>query len=118
MDDELLCRVVHRHGDGQTITASVAGEWDATTDGSLVRELRPVLAEGYRNIILDARAVSFCDSVCVGAFVQLQKLTTEFGGWLRVVAPNYAVRRPMEIAGLDQVIEVYGSMAEASGPSR
>ncbi|SHN19902.1 STAS domain-containing protein [Cryptosporangium aurantiacum] len=97
---------VRRHSDGETVTATLTGDWDALVDGSLVAELDAVLDEGYRNIIIDAAALTFCDSSCLGQLVGLHRRTGERGGWLRVVAPPFAVRRPMELTGLDQVIEI------------
>jgi anti-sigma B factor antagonist len=104
MTEETLERSVHRHADGRTLTVTVRGEWDSQTDGTLASQLRPVLAEGYRDVILDVTDVSFCDSVCVSSFVEVHRLVTTAGGSFRVVAPNHAVRRTLEITGLDQVI--------------
>ncbi|MFG1924675.1 STAS domain-containing protein [Cryptosporangium sp. NPDC048952] len=97
---------IRRHPDGQTVTATLTGEWDVLADGSLVSELNALLDEGYRNVIVDAAALTFCDSSCLGQLVGLHRRTAERGGWLRVVAPPFAVRRPIELTGLDQVLEI------------
>jgi anti-sigma B factor antagonist len=116
MAEETLDRTIRRHPDGRTVTATVTGEWDSWTDGTLIEELRRVLDEGYRNVILDATAVSFCDSVCVGALVGIYQLTTGRDGWLRIVAPNFAVRRPVELTALDQILDLYPTLEQAENP--
>ncbi|MFG1928939.1 STAS domain-containing protein [Cryptosporangium sp. NPDC048952] len=88
------------------MTATLTGEWDVLADGSLVAELNALLDEGYRNVIIDAAALTFCDSACLGHLVGLHRRSAERGGWLRVVGPALAVRRPIELTGLDQVLEV------------
>lgn len=113
MADEILFADVRRHPDGRTATVVVGGEWDITTDGNLVDRLGPLIEDGYSRLILDARRVSFCDSVCVGALARLHQLTTGHGGWLRLVAAGPAVTRTVELAGLNQVITVYPNPAEA-----
>lgn len=62
--------------------------------------------EGVRYIVIDATQLGMVDSTGLGALVRLHQATTERGGWLRVVAPGKAVRRPLELTGLDQVIDV------------
>ncbi|MFG1928903.1 STAS domain-containing protein [Cryptosporangium sp. NPDC048952] len=98
---------VRRHPDGETVTATLIGEWDAVSDGSLVDAVNAILdEEGYHNVIIDAAALTFCDSSCLGQLVGLHRRTGDRQGWLRVVAPPFAVRRPMELTGLDQVIQI------------
>jgi anti-sigma B factor antagonist len=113
MAGKMLDHTVRRHADGQTVTATVVGEWDSLADGTLIDELRALLDQGYRNIIVDAEQLSFCDSTALGALVGLHQQTVARGGWLRVAAPNTGVRRPIKLSGLDRVFDVYDSSAEA-----
>jgi anti-sigma B factor antagonist len=112
MTAQTFDHAVRRHADGQTVTAVVSGEWDGFSDDSLITELQNALEEGYRYIVVDGTQLSFCDSTRLGALVGLHKLTQERNGWLRIVAPNYAVRRPMTLTGLDQVLDVYDSRSD------
>jgi len=106
MTENGLKHAIRRHADGQTVTATVAGDWDGLADGALVEHLRGLLDDGVRNIVVDAEQLTFVDSTCLGALVGLHQATAERGGWLRVVAPPAAVRRPMILTGLDRVIRI------------
>ncbi|TQS39653.1 STAS domain-containing protein [Cryptosporangium phraense] len=106
MTEDSLTHDVHRHPDGQTVTATVAGDWTALADEALLAELHDALDEGYRNVIVDAAALTFVDSTSLGRLVGLHQEAVERGGWLRVVSPPNVVRRPMTLTGLDQVFEV------------
>ena len=101
-----LTQTIRRHADGQTVTATVAGDWDGASDGALIEYLHGLLDDGVRNIVVDAEQLTFCDSTCLGALVGLHQATMERGGWLRVVAPPPAVRRPMILTGLDRVLHL------------
>ncbi|MFI5952734.1 STAS domain-containing protein [Cryptosporangium sp. NPDC051539] len=106
MTEDSLTHDVHRHSDGQTVTAKVAGDWTALADETLLDELHTALDDGYRNVIVDAAALTFVDSTSLGRLVGLHQQAVERGGWLRVVAPPNAVRRPMTLTGLDRIFEV------------
>ncbi|MFG1928681.1 STAS domain-containing protein [Cryptosporangium sp. NPDC048952] len=114
MSDDTLEYTVRRHVDGQTVTATVIGEWGALSDGSLPAQLHALLEEGFRNIIIDATRLAFCDSSCLGALVGLHQATAARGGSLQVAATPYAVRRPMALTGLDQVIQITDSADESA----
>ena len=120
MVTQTLEYTVRRHADGRTVIATVTGDWDSLSDGALVRKLHGILDEGYRNIVVDAVALAFCDSAGLGALVELYHHTSSNGGWLRVVAPSAAVRRPIELTGLDQLFQVRASAtaAEDDDPER
>lgn len=105
MSSESLAYTIRRHSDGQTVTAALVGEWDSLSDGTLTAQLHTLLEdEGFRNIIVDATRLSFLDSSRLGALVALHQATAQRGGWLRVASPPRAVRRPIALTGLDQII--------------
>ena len=115
MTRNAFTHAVRQHADGLTVTATVSGDWDMLSDGGLVEQLRRLLDEGVRYIVIDAAQLDFCDSTRLGALVGLHQATAERGGWLRIVAPTYAVRRPLELTGLDQVIDIRDADEQDSG---
>ncbi|MFH8419239.1 STAS domain-containing protein [Streptomyces collinus] len=68
-----------------------------------------VAARQYPKVILDASGITFADST----FLNLLILTHQ-AGTLRVVAPSQPVRRLCEITGVDQLLEIRGTIEEAA----
>lgn len=64
-------------------------------------------------MILDFHLVSFCDSAGMVALIELNNLTKELGGFLRLVAPSENVADNINLLGLNRVLAVYKDINEA-----
>jgi anti-sigma B factor antagonist len=64
-------------------------------------------------VVLDLVGVAFLDSTVLGTIVGALRRIREAGGALVVVLPETPARRIFEITGLDQVLSVQPSRAEA-----
>lgn len=91
--------------DGAEATVVASGEIDLASSPDLRRELRALLDDGVRRIVLDLGAVTFVDSSGLGVLVGVLKRINEGDGdgSLEIRGLNGPVRRVFEITGLHEV---------------
>lgn len=101
---------------GDYIVMSVQGEIDLYTVPRLQRELAKVLAAGDEvRLIVDLSGVDFCDSTGVNVLLAAHRQLREAGGNLELAAPRPAVRKILQVTGLETVFTVIDSPAQAVG---
>ena len=69
-------------------------------------------------VFVDVERVTFLDSTGLGILVQLYRQSQQVHGEVYVVCPRPFVARTLEIAGLDEVLTIVTSPAEAEGNLR
>jgi anti-anti-sigma factor len=74
------------------------------------------LRPGVKIVIADLAATTFCDSLGTRALVQAHKRAAANGAELRLLRPCPAVLRVLELLGLDQVLAIYHTLADAMIP--
>ena len=86
---------------------SVAGEIDLYTAPRLHGELVTVLAgdEPVR-LVVDMSGVEFCDSTGMNVLLAAHRRAREHGGDLELTAPRPAVRKILQVTGLESVFTV------------
>lgn len=99
---------------GEAAVVSMPAEIDVTNAGEVSARLSTAASHGPARLIIDMSETTFCDSVGVQAIIEAYNLVdagnqraanrTE----LRIVAT--AVRRIMELVGIDQLIPVYATL--------
>ena len=77
------------------------GEIDLAVRGPLTRAINEIMAAGSR-VVVDMRDVSFLDSTGIGA---LARAVSE-GCEVLVLNPHAAVRRALEVSGVDGIIQI------------
>lgn len=110
------------------VDASLPPAPDSSTGSSIVRlpvEVDLATAPAVRDallaalnrdgihLVVDAREVTFMDSSGVNALVRARERAGSLGGSLHVVTRNRAVRRVLQITGLEDRLGVVGSLDEA-----
>ena len=102
------------HLEPSTYVVTLQGELDAFTAPELRAELAR-LAEtgGALTLVVDLRDVSFLDSTALGTIVGALKRMRERGGALRIVRPAGHADRIFALAGLDAVLDLRATRAEA-----
>jgi anti-sigma B factor antagonist len=101
---------------GEYILMSVQGEIDLYTVPRLQRELAGVLAPGGPvRLVVDLSGVDFCDSTGVNVLLAAHKQAMETGGDLELAAPRPAVRKILQVTGLEAVFTVTDNPAQAVG---
>ena len=92
--------------DNGRVTISIDGELDAYTAPQLKEALSGVIADGEREVVLDARGVTFLDSTGLGTIVHGHKRLKEHGGSLAITKPRSSVFKVIEMTGLHRLIPV------------
>lgn len=101
---------------GDRIVLSVHGEIDLYTVPRLQRELASALAQGGPvQLVIDLSGVDFCDSSGVNALLAAHRQAREGGGELALASPRQAVRKILQVTGLETVFTVIESPAHAVG---
>jgi anti-sigma B factor antagonist len=95
--------VSSRYQDDHTIV-TIFGEIDLYTAPRLHSELAGLLAEGMpTRVIIDMSGVEFCDSTGMNVLLSCLRRARERGGDLEITAPKPAVRKILQVTGLDSV---------------
>ncbi len=101
-----------RAGRGCTVVR-VAGELDMETGPQLQDYLREFVDAGARRLVLDFTDVPFMDSSGLGLLVDVVKLLRDRNGRLCLAAVQDPVRNVLVLSAVDQVVDVYGTVAAA-----
>jgi len=95
---------------------SVHGEIDLYTVPRLQRELASVLGSSDPvRLVVDLSGVDFCDSTGVNVLLAAHRQAREKGGDLELAAPRPAVRKILQVTGLETVFTVVDHPAPAVG---
>jgi anti-sigma B factor antagonist len=88
-----------------------AGEIDAST----VSQFRAVLGDLATNprVVIDLSDVTFVDSAGLGALIGGIRRTRELGGDVVLACPRPSMARLLRTTGLDHIVTIAASMAEA-----
>jgi anti-sigma B factor antagonist len=95
-------------GGHAVVTAN--GELDLYTAPRLQTELAALLRENIDRVVVDLSGVEFCDSTGMNVLLAAMKRAKEKGGVLELAAPRPAVRRILQVTGLDTVFTVLDAM--------
>ena len=79
----------------------------------LKERINGLIAQGNSNLVVDLEGVEFMDSTGLSALVSGLMRTSESGGGMTVVCTRPQVLRLLALTGLDQVLKVHSSVAEA-----
>ncbi|MEJ3651678.1 STAS domain-containing protein [Actinomycetes bacterium KLBMP 9759] len=105
---QMMRLAVTSTGDAAVIT--VTGEVDALTAPELDSAVTDTAAAAERLLVLDLTGVTFLGSAGLAV---ISTAATSASVPVRVVAATHTVTRPLEITGLDQVVEIHATLAEA-----
>jgi len=97
---------------GVPVVAAPA-EIDITNAGLLRTALLTAGADGSRTVVVDLSGTHFCDSAGLNVLVRAHQRGEERGREVRLVMAGTDVRRIFVVTGIDRVIPIFGSRAEA-----
>lgn len=95
------------------LVVSLIGELDLGAADGLWSSLEPLLTEQGLMIVLDGDRLEFLDSSGLRVLARAANRAKETGITLRLVAPNPAVRRTLELAGAEELIQLFPTVAQA-----
>ncbi len=105
---------VSSQSQGDRAIVTVSGEIDLYTAPRLQGELTAVLGGGRPvRVVVDMSGVEFCDSTGMNVLLAAMKRARELGGGLDLAGPRPAVRKILQVTGLDSVFTVVGAAAAA-----
>jgi anti-sigma B factor antagonist len=105
-------RVSVAGGDSYTVVA-LAGESDVYTYDQLRGALETEAAKRVALLIVDLSGLDFMDSTGVQVLLDIRVMMNNHDGKLALASPQTTVARVLNLVGADQLIPVYGSVAEA-----
>jgi anti-sigma B factor antagonist len=95
---------------------SVTGEIDLYTAPRLHGELAAALAgDSAARIVVDMSGVDFCDSTGMNVLLAAHRRAREQGGDLELASPRPAVRKVLQVTGLETVFTVMDDPAALAG---
>lgn len=92
---------------------TVTGELDVATVPGLRDELRRIVGEGGREVVVDLVGVPFLDSAALGLLVETSKRVDALGGVFTIVCDDRRIIRIIEITGLDRVLRCLPTLRDA-----
>ncbi|GHK00008.1 anti-sigma factor antagonist [Streptomyces sp. Y2F8-2] len=95
---------------------ALRGELDFNSAVQLREAVDAVLAgpQPPEVVVIDCSALTFCDSSGINALITTHQRLAAYRGVLRLAAAPGSVTRVFALTGLDQVIGLYGTVADAS----
>jgi anti-sigma B factor antagonist len=107
---------VSSRSQGDHTVMSVSGEIDLYTAPRLHGELATALAGGGPvRLVVDMSGVEFCDSTGMNVLLAAHRRAREHGGDLELAAPRPAVRKILQVTGLETVFTVLDDPAAVAG---
>jgi anti-sigma B factor antagonist len=91
---------------GATATIGVAGDIDLTSAPRLDDEVTGLIEDSVNSLTIELTGVSFMDSTGLRVLLKASKLLDSSGGTLVLRDPSDAVRRLLEVSGLDSHFEI------------
>jgi anti-anti-sigma factor len=98
---------------GQVAVVTAPGEIDINNAEGLRDSLLSALNAGAAGLVADLTSTTFLDSAGVAALVRAARRATATDATLRLAATTQPVLRVLNLVGIDQLIKVYPSLAEA-----
>lgn len=101
-----------------TFVVVVQGELDLATVPALREAVQRAMDRGAKKLVIDLTAVSFVDSVGLGAILNAKrKLGSD--GWLGVVLlPHTYARLIFDVVGAESVVDLFATREQAAAHAR
>jgi len=92
---------------------SLSGEVDIFTAPQFKESLVELLDSGVRRLLVDLSGVTFIDSTALGVLIGGVRRVNGFGGTMTIVVATRPVERVLSVTGLDRVLSMYPTRADA-----
>jgi len=95
------------------VVIAVEGEIDVDTADEVLDALRAGFSSEGPALVADLTGVSFFGSTGISTLITAHELADEHSKDFHVVAPHRAVRRPLQVTGVADVLLLHNSVDEA-----
>jgi anti-sigma B factor antagonist len=92
--------------DGEAHLLVLAGELDLSNARDVRRRFDAALSAGHARLVVDLDGVTHMDSTALAELIRALRATQEAGGGLALVVTSPAIRRTLEIRGLDRIFAI------------
>jgi anti-sigma B factor antagonist len=99
-----------------TAVVEFPAEVDLTVADAAREAMLAALNQGAKLLVVDMTATTFCDSSGITAIVRADRRAVAGGGLVRVAAATPGVLRVFQLVGIDRLIEIRPTVADALGP--
>jgi anti-sigma B factor antagonist len=83
------------------------------TLSSFLAEVRRLVEEGTRKLVIDLQAVTYVDSASIGCLMDVRRLLTEQGGLLKLSGLQPRVETMISMTGVNKIIDIHREEAQA-----
>ena len=95
------------------VVIAVEGEIDVDTADVVLDAVRLGFDSGGPALVADLTLVSFFGSTGISTLISAHELAEEQGKKLHIVAPQRAVKRPLQVTGVADVLALYDTVDDA-----
>ncbi|MEV6239849.1 STAS domain-containing protein [Lentzea sp. NPDC051838] len=95
------------------VVVAVEGEIDVDTADVVLDALRLGISSDGPAVVADLTGVSFFGSTAISTLITAHEFADEHCKGLHVVAPHRAVKRPLQVTGVADVLSLHDSVDEA-----
>lgn len=99
----------------RVLLIEVAGRVDSITADELGAALNEAIDNGQNRIVMDLNKVDYMSSAGLRELVSALKRLKNGRGDLRLASLSDRVKEVLELAGLDEIFEIYDTQVEAVG---
>jgi anti-sigma B factor antagonist len=93
----------------------VSGRIDSMNANQLGEALSSEINSGHTHMVLDLANVEYMSSAGLREIVSALKKVRSSTGDVRLAQPSSRVREVLEMAGLDTIFQIFGTLVEAVG---
>ncbi len=111
--DQLTIEVVP---DNASVTLRLVGEIDMCSAESIRDATFAAIHQHHTDVHIDLSSVTFMDSTGLQVLLAARRRAELAGGRLNLVDPTRAVRRVLEVTGVDHLFEIETAGLSAVGP--
>jgi anti-sigma B factor antagonist len=105
--------VIELTDNGSYTLVAISGEFDMSSEPHFASSTNALLRKGYSDYVVDLEGVTYLDGRALGSLMTFFKAVNAQGGTVRIVTSNAFYRRLFSITGIDRVIALYASRAQA-----
>jgi anti-sigma B factor antagonist len=95
------------------VVVTPVGEFDISSVDMLRATILDAVSPTQNRLVIDLSRTTFVDSTALGVMVGAGRRINDWGGWLRLVAPQPNVRKVLSLTGLDKVFGLYDTVEQA-----
>jgi anti-sigma B factor antagonist len=111
--DPLQFRMTCAHVADNAYVLALAGEVDLANAADLDSELRELIDDGAKQVIVDLLEVPFLESSAIGVLLRYSRALRANGGEMTLVIDDVRIMRVIEITGLSSYFTFERTLSEA-----